>query len=261
MEYSEIPATRIRGSGRVTLQGFGTVKISGSGSVSSERISTSGSSTLPGGLHVGELKTSGSSRMEGDIHAQWMAFSGSASIEGDARFRSLKKSGSLSVEGGVYGDTMRVSGSTTVQGDVVIADELRASGSIRVGGDIESRGSVELRGVFEVRGGIKARRFEARLGKKLSVAEEGIEADAVFVEPLPRDWDREGELRTKDIVGVGEVTIENVCCDNVRGGRVVIRGGCRVNGVVEYTESVEVSPKSYLAHEPVRIAQTCQRKT
>ncbi len=253
MEYSEIPATRISGSGRVTLQGFGTVKISGSGSVSPERIATSGSSTLPGGLHVGELKTSGSSRVEGDIHAERMEFSGSASIEGDARFRSLRKSGSLSVEGGVHGDTMHVSGSTTIRGDAVIAGELRASGSIRVGGDIESRGSVELRGVFKVRGGIKAKRFEARLGNRLSVAEEGVEADVVDVEPLPRDWDRKGELRTKDIVGVEEVTIENVSCDNVRGGRVVIRGGCRVNGVVEYIESIEVSPNSYLAQEPVKI--------
>jgi cytoskeletal protein CcmA (bactofilin family) len=240
LEYSDIPVTRISGSGRVTLRGFGTVKVSGSGRISPERISTSGSSTIPGGLHVGELKTSGSSRVEGDI-------------QGDAHFNHLSKSGSLGVEGGVYGNNMRVSGSTTIRGDTVIADELRASGSIRVGGDIDSKGSVDLRGVFKVRGWIKARRFEGRLGRKLSVAEEGIEADIVDVEPLPRDWDREGELRTKDIVGVEEVTIENVECDNVRGGKVVIHGGCRVNGKVEYTESIEVSPNSYLAQEPVKI--------
>ncbi len=253
MEHSEIPATRIRGSGRVTLQGFGTVKVSGSGDISPERISTSGSSTLPGGLRVGELKTSGSSKVEGDIHADRIEFSGSASIEGDAHFSHLRKSGSLRVEGGVNGDTMRVSGSTTIRGDAVIADELRASGSLRVGGDIESEGSVELRGVFKVRGGIKAKHFEAGLGRRLSVAEEGIEADTVDVEPLPRDWDREGELRTKDIVGVEEVTIENVECENVRGGKVVIHGGCRVNGKVEYTESIKVDHNSYLAQEPVKI--------
>jgi cytoskeletal protein CcmA (bactofilin family) len=234
LEYSDIPATRISGSGRVTLQGFGTVKVSGSGSISPERISMSGSSTLPGGLHIGELKTSGSSRVEGEVHADRIEFSGSASIDGDAHFEHLRKSGSLSVEGGVYGNTMRGSGSTTIRG-------------------IESKGVVELRGGFEVRGRVKARHFEARLGRRLSVAEEGIEADVVDVEPLPRDWDREGELRTKDIVGVEEVTIENVECENIRGGRVVIRGGCRVNGKVEYTESIEVSPNSYLAQEPVKI--------
>ena len=253
MEYSDIPATRISGSGRVTLRGFGTVKVSGSGRISPERISTSGSSTIPGGLHVGELKTSGSSRVEGDIHAEQIEFSGSASIEGDAHFQHLRKSGSLGVEGGVHGDSMRASGSTTIRGDAVIADELRVSGSLRVGGDIDSKGSVELRGGFKVRGGIKAKHFEARLGRKLSVAEEGIEADVVDVEPLPRDWDREGELRTKDIVGVEKVTIENVECENVRGGKVVIHGGCKVNGMVEYTESIEVNPNSYLAQEPVKI--------
>jgi cytoskeletal protein CcmA (bactofilin family) len=253
LEYSDIPATRISGSGRVTLQGFGTVKVSGSGSISPERISMSGSSTLPGGLHIGELKTSGSSRVEGEVHADRIEFSGSASIDGDAHFEHLRKSGSLSVEGGVYGNTMRGSGSTTIRGDAEISDELRSSGSIRVEGGIESKGFVELRGGFEVRGRVKARHFEARLGRRLSVAEEGIEADVVDVEPLPRDWDREGELRTKDIVGVEEVTIENVECENIRGGRVVIRGGCRVNGKVEYTESIEVSPNSYLAQEPVKI--------
>ena len=253
MEYSDIPATRISGSGRVTLQGFGTVKVSGSGSISPERISMSGSSTLPGGLHIGELKTSGSSRVEGEVHADRIEFSGSASIDGDAHFEHLRKSGSLDVEGGVYGNTMRVSGSTTIRGDAEISDELRSSGSIRVEGGVESKGFVELRGGFEVRGRVKARHFEARLGRRLSVAEEGIEADVVDVEPLPRDWDREGELRTKDIVGVEEVTIENVECENIRGGRVVIRGGCRVNGKVEYTESIEVSPNSYLAQEPVKI--------
>jgi cytoskeletal protein CcmA (bactofilin family) len=253
LEYSDIPATRIRGSGRVTLQGFGTVKVSGSGSISPERIQTSGSSTLPGGLRVGELETSGSSRVEGEVHAERMEFSGSASIDGDAYFDRLRKSGSLSVEGGVHGNTMRVSGSTTIRGDAEIADELRSSGSIRVEGGVESKGVVELRGVFKVRGRVKAKHFEARLGNKLSVAEEGIEADVVDVKPLPRNWDREGELRTKDVVGVREVTIENVECDNVRGGRVVIRGGCRVNGRVEYTESIEVSPNSYLAQEPVKI--------
>jgi len=253
LEYSDIPATRISGSGRVTLQGFGTVKVSGSGSISPERISMSGSSTLPGGLHIGELKTSGSSRVEGEVHADRIEFSGSASIDGDAHFEHLRKSGSLDVEGGVYGNTMRVSGSTTIRGDAEISDELRSSGSIRVEGGIESKGFVELRGGFEVRGRVKARHFEARLGRRLSVAEEGIEADVVDVEPLPRDWDREGELRTKDIVGVEEVTIENVECENIRGGRVVIRGGCRVNGKVEYTESIEVSPNSYLAQEPVKI--------
>jgi len=253
LEYSDIPATRISGSGRVTLQGFGTVKVSGSGSISPERISMSGSSTLPGGLHIGELKISGSSRVEGEVHADRMEFSGSASIDGDAHFEHLRKSGSLSIEGGVYGNTMRVSGSTTIRGDAEIADELRSSGSIRVEGGIESKGFVELRGAFEVRGRVKARHFEGRLGKRLSVAEEGIEADVVDVEPLPRDWDREGELRTKDIVGVEEVTIENVECENIRGGRVVIHGGCRVNGKVEYTESIDVSPNSYLAQEPVKI--------
>ena len=47
MEYSEIPTSKISGSGRLTVPGHGVFKISGSGRISPELIKTSGSSKIP----------------------------------------------------------------------------------------------------------------------------------------------------------------------------------------------------------------------
>ncbi|MCW4049741.1 MAG: hypothetical protein NWE89_08390 [Candidatus Bathyarchaeota archaeon] len=253
MEYSEIPVTKISGSGRVTLQGYGDVKISGSGSISPERIRTSGSSKLPGGLKVGDIHTSGSTTVGGSISADTMKFSGSATIEGDAEFKELDKSGSMRIEGTATGDIMEVSGSTKIGGKLTIKKELRSSGSIRVHGDIESEGLVRYSGTMDTQGKITAKRFEAHLGRSVSRIDGGIEAEYIDVELSPRAWRDEGELKTTDIIGVKEVTLENVNCHNVRGGIVVIKAGCKVSGKVEYTDSVEVSPNAYLENQPEKI--------
>ncbi|MBN2335133.1 hypothetical protein JXL21_06195 [Candidatus Bathyarchaeota archaeon] len=253
MEYSDIPTTRIRGSGRILLQGYGTVKVSGRGDVSPEKVSTSGSCKIPGGLKVGELRTSGSSTVEGDITADYIEISGSSNIEGTASFKSLDKSGSLTIEGDAVGDTLDASGSTTINGDANVETRFESSGSIRVGGSVESGGLVSIRGRMKIRGSVRARHFEAELSRDVSYIEGGVKAESVHVEPRYGHWDREGLLRTGDVEAAGEVYLENVECRSVRGGKVTIGDGCRVTGAVEYRDTVKVSPDAHLAAAPVKI--------
>jgi cytoskeletal protein CcmA (bactofilin family) len=245
MSYSEFPETSIRGSGRIHIEGHGSVKVSGRAELSPRLISTSGSSRLPGGLTVRGLESSGSTEVDGDLSADTIRFSGSATIRGDTRFKRMEKSGSLRVEGGVEGSFMDVSGSTTVDGRAKVSDELLSSGSLTVEGGIESGGRVEVRGSIRTRG-IKADRIEIVLGGSLSRVTEGLEAKYIRVEP--RDW-RDGELRTGKVEG-GEIILENVECDTVTGSKVYIGEGCRVNGRVTYTESIQVSPNAYLREPP-----------
>ncbi|HEX9915700.1 MAG TPA: polymer-forming cytoskeletal protein [Candidatus Bathyarchaeia archaeon] len=243
--YSEFPEASIRGSGRVHIEGHGSVKVSGRAELSPQLISTSGSSHLPGGLTVRELESSGSTEVDGDLSADTIRFRGSATIRGDARFRRMEKSGSLRVEGGVEGSFMEGSGSTEVGGKASVSHELLSSGSLTVEGGIESGGRVEVRGSIRTRG-VKADRIEILLGGSLSRVTEGLEAKYIRVEP--RDW-RDGELRTGKVEG-GEVILENVECDTVTGSKVHIGDGCRVNGRVTYTESIHVSPNAYLKEPP-----------
>jgi cytoskeletal protein CcmA (bactofilin family) len=245
MSYSEFPETSIRGSGRVHIEGHGSVKVSGRAELSPRLISTSGSSRLPGGLTVRELESSGSTEVDGDLSADTIRFSGSATIRGDTKFKRMEKSGSLRVEGGVKGSFMEVSGSTEIGGKVSVSDELLSSGSLTVEGGIESGGRVEVRGSIRARG-VKADRIEIILGGSLSRVTEGLEAKYIRVEP--RDW-RDGELRTGKVEG-GEIILENVECDAVTGSKVYIGDGCRINGRVTYTESIHVSPNAYLREAP-----------
>lgn len=252
MVSDEAYPTTIKGSGRVTLPGLGTVKVSGRAEVSTSYVRTSGSSRLPGGLKLRELKTSGSTRINGEVEADYIRFRGSAKIEGDARFKEMEKSGSLTVEGDVHGEEMEGSGSTRVRGDVKAENRLRHSGSIKVDGDVESGGAVQLRGGIKIGGRVKARHFEALYGGDYDEVREGVEADTVTIEPSHCQWDRRGCFTTPSIAASGDVVLEGVTCRHVRGGRVILRGGCRVEKL-EYTESVEVSPNASISSEPIKI--------
>lgn len=249
MEYSKIPTTRISGSGRITLPGYGELKVSGSGRISPEEISTSGSSRLPGGLVIGDLKTSGSSRIEGDLTAELVKFSGSASVEGFLVCEEIAKSGSLKVDKDLKFKYGKFSGSTRVGGSGKVETELEASGSMSFGGDLVSEDRILYSGVMRVEGSLKARSFEARLSRDESVIRDGIEAEYINIQRSHEDWRNRGILVTTDITG-DEIILENVECNNVTGKTIKILAGCRIKGRVQYSESIKVDPDSYLENEP-----------
>lgn len=252
MEYSDIPTSKISGSGRLTVPGHGVFKISGSGRISPELIKTSGSSKIPGGLKVGEVRTSGSSKIEGDIEAEFIKISGSATVEGSVTCEEIDKSGSLRIEKNLTCKSAQFSGSTTIGGFGRFEDEMRSSGSLRVGGDIESEGHIRFSGSVKVDGKVTAKSFMGRLGRKDSRVQGGIEADYIEIEPGRDNWRGEGYLVTTDIVGK-EIILENVECDNVTGDKVTILPGCRIRGKLQYRESVKVDPKTVMDSEPTQI--------
>ena len=252
MEYSEIPTSKISGSGRLTVPGYGVFRISGSGRISPEFIKTSGSSKIPGGLTVGEVKTSGSSTIEGDIEAEFIKISGSSSVEGSVACEDIEKSGSLRIEKDLNCKSAQLSGSTSVGGFGRFEKAMRSSGSIRFGEDIESEGVVRFSGTIQVDGSVTAKSFEGRLGRKESNIREGIEADYIDLWPGRTNWRDEGYLVTTDIVGK-EIILENVDCHNVTGDKVRILSGCSVSGKIQYRESVEVAPGTRMENEPDKI--------
>ncbi|MCD6263038.1 polymer-forming cytoskeletal protein, partial [Candidatus Bathyarchaeota archaeon] len=131
LRESEIPTTRISGSGRVDLPGLGEVDISGSGYISPEEIRVSGSGRLPGGLRVKRIMCSGSVTVGGDVEAEEMTFSGSASILGSVHAERLSASGSFKTGGGLRGGSMRFSGSCRIGSDAQLEGSLVLHGSLR----------------------------------------------------------------------------------------------------------------------------------
>ncbi|MCW4013334.1 MAG: hypothetical protein NWF07_10140 [Candidatus Bathyarchaeota archaeon] len=251
MEYSELPDTRISGSGRVSLPGFGTLKISGSGRVYIDSISTSGSSTIPGGLRLHDLKTSGSTKIDGDISSDTIKFSGSAHIEGALECEELIKSGSIKIGKSLKADYARLSGSTHVRDGGVIGREIETSGSIEFGDDLVSEDRIMYSGVMRVDGRVQAKSFEARLSRDESYIRDGITSDYINILRSHEDWRNMGSLVTSDIIG-DDITLENVQCENVRGKKIVIKKGCYIKGTVEYSDTIQVDPASSLRSEPIK---------
>jgi cytoskeletal protein CcmA (bactofilin family) len=249
MEFSKIPTTKISGSGRITLPGFGEFKVSGSGRLSSEEISTSGSSRIPGGLVIGDLKSSGSTRINGDLTVEMVKFSGSARIEGNLTCDEILKSGSLRVEKSLKIKYGRFSGSTNIGGSGTVERELEASGTIAFGGDLISHDRILYSGLMRVDGSLKAQSFEARLSRDESYIKDGIEADYINIQRSHEDWRNRGRFITMDITG-DEIILENVECDNITGRKITILPGCRIKGNVKYSESIKVDKDSVLKNEP-----------
>ena len=263
---TEMPTTRIIGSGKVDIPGIGEIRIAGAGYVSSEEIRVNGSGRLPGGIKVGRVKSSGSISIGGDIEADEMRFSGSASIMGSVSAENLTASGSFEAEGGATGGSMRVSGSCKIGDEIKLEDSLIAHGSLSVQGDVDARNLVELDGCFDIDGKLTTKAFEAELSRSESHIRQGIQADNVDVRKgggdeefvlfgLPIFVERlsEGELITTDIVGREKVCLENVRCDNVTGKDVIIGEGCEIRGKVRYSGTIEVHPTAKVQSPPEKI--------
>jgi len=264
--HADIPTTSIRGSERFSIPGLGDGRVSGVGHISPDTIKVSGSSELPGGIKVESFIGSGKTTIRGDLGAEAINFSSSAAIHGALIFGQLRGSGSVKVDGAARGDTMHVSGSCRIGGGIELDATLDASGYLEARGDVAAKDAIEFDGAFEVDGKLKTKALVASLNHDRSRVGEGIEAERVDIrkggryERVPRlavrifgGRDREGDLYTTDIIGKGDVYLENVICDNVVGGKVKIGEGCEVRGTVRYMEAVEVHPDARVQNSPEKV--------
>lgn len=264
LRKERIPTVKISGSGRTKIPGLGYAVISGSGIISSEEISISGSGTLPGGIKAKRIVGAGSIVIEGNAEADEMRFSGSTHVAGGISVKIIEGSGSFS-SGPLVGESARFSGSCKIRGDVKLEKSFHVYGSLEVSGDLTAKDKIETDGSFDVKGGISTKVFKATLSKKNSYVGKGIRAD--FIEIKAEEFKgivifgfkifgrlfEAGKLYVDELVAENDVFLENVKCKNVIGGNVVIGKGCVVEGKVKYRNSVSIDPKAVLSHPPEKI--------
>lgn len=251
MEYSEIPNTRIRGSGRISLPSYGSISVSGSGDISPEKIKTRGSTKLPGGLVLGKLSTRGNTHIDGGIKAEELDFKGSTKVNGDATFLILTKSGSFHVLGDLVGKEAVIHGSHNIEGKVSVSAFLESKGSFMVEGDVTCDGFLSFDGVIDVSGNISADLLEGRLESNVSHVDGDIEAIKVDIRPrfTHRVRYSKGELITRNITG-DDIYLENVVAENINGNSITLGPGCEIKGNIRYKNSLDVNPEAKLYNEP-----------
>ena len=265
-ETAKTQTTHVSGFGKMHVEGTGDISISGSGSVSPDEVRISGSARIPSGLKTKRMICAGSISVDGDIEAEEMRFSGSATVHGTITTKTLSTSGSLDVGGEIKGSTVEAAGSFGVGKKMMLEDTLWVHGFLKVKEDVNVEKLVKLRGGFDIYGRILTRNFEARLRRVESHARNGIEATSVDIRkrenrgsiffgiPFLGTIFREGRLYTTDIVAKERVYLENVTCENVSGGIVVLGEGCVVSGKVQYSESVSTDSRVRLTGSPQKVS-------
>ena len=230
------------------------MKISGSGVIPSgeyKGISISGSGRIDGFVRCDTLSVSGACHGGSvDCH-DMMKVSGSCRFDGEIRTASLAVSGSLNCTDLYATKDVRVSGGVKCTGKMRCG-ELIVSGGARAEQDIEAE-SVTIKGRLECEGLLNAENIEIEFSAGMKIGSIGG-SNIVIRRRNEMSFDllplfrsivtNSGKCITVDGGIEGDtIAIEGVVAKRVSGNTVAIGEGCDIE-LVQYTENVEISPKS-----------------
>lgn len=228
--------------------GTGSVRISGSGTAGGgvyEEIAISGSGKVTGDAEARSVHVSGSAHFEGSLKADSFRGSGSFGIAGDVEVKDFKCSGAGSLGGNVKANKLATSGSVKIEGDAKVVSA-HISGFVKIGGDFEGE-HVHSSGVINVGGLLSADTVEMALGGNCRVREIGGERITVSSAGsrgaglFSFGWLCKPGSLTAEVIEGDDVHLEATTAKVVRGRRVKIGRGCRIERV-EYGESLQLDP-------------------
>lgn len=236
-----------------------------------------------GGGEYDKIAISGSAKAEGLIRCKEFhcagAFSGNAEIECE---NEIKVSGAFSNRGKVSAKEFHSSGSAKTGG--LCAGVIKVAGALKTEGDFVSSDHAKIAGGFKCEGNIKSAELEVAGGLKVSGDLEaenayitgGISCGGLInAENLRIDLDSSSDSKAESIGGSkivvenkrekgliaklfgqnkrsftvsesiegDEIIIEHTKAKIVTGRYVMIGEGCEI-GLVQYSESAEISPKA-----------------
>jgi cytoskeletal protein CcmA (bactofilin family) len=218
----------------------------------------SGASVATGGEYR-DVKVSGASKITSDISCETMSISGAITVEGNVDATTCKISGACKVRGYVRAEEIKISGGSTI-GEFLEGNEISLSGGIKVHGDIRSN-HLKLSGEITVDGDMECEEFylNGAMTSKRTVNCEKCELKIVSSSSLGELVG--SEIVVKESMGSGgflknlfggggnhlkvtlvegdDIYLENTIAEVVRGAKVTLGPGCRVEKV-EYSEKLEV---------------------
>ncbi|MFB0522467.1 MAG: hypothetical protein ACETV1_01735 [Candidatus Bathyarchaeia archaeon] len=243
---SKVEIERIDVGGTVTLHGGHVEEINVGGSFESkdslefDSIDVGGTVKLARKNVGGDIDVGGSCKVDGDLKFGQIDVGGVVEISGSAEGESLDVGGRIRA-----GESLRISGKLDVGGKAEVEGELAAE-SIDVGGKVEAheitaKNEVSVGGSIITDAGVKASYVGiGRCGRVVG----SIRADEVLI----------GRRASVEDVYGGRVTMEgNARARNLYGERIYIESGCRVEGKVQYTRSLETEKGVFFAERPVKV--------
>lgn len=237
------------------------MKIAGSGCIASgeyENIAISGSAKLNGFIRCQSLHCSGSAHCEGNLEAQ----------------KNIRVSGSAHFDQNVHAQAIGISGSARVDGNCTSTEDMQISGSMRCGGDIKGNSirisgslcvtnvegeDVHISGKITCPGLLNAENIDIKMfGSTSEIGSIGGSSIRVTVERnhpevtrlISKLLGRHGHvgLTVKESIEGDEIGLEAVTAQRVVGRVVAIGEGCHID-LVQYSETVEISPDAYVGRQ------------
>ncbi len=246
------------------------IRIAGSGVITAgeyDKIGISGSAKSEGIIRCKEFRCSGAFSGNSDIECEEdMRISGAFSNRGNLFAKKFHVSGSAKNEGTLSSDEIKVSGSFKVEGDCVSKEKISVSGGFKCGGtihgaEVKISGGLKVSGDFEaedayITGGIScgglinAENLRIELSNSYGSKAESIGGSKIIIENCRERGIIEKLFgRNKFCFGVSEsiegdeIIIERTNAKTVTGRYVMIGEGCNID-LVQYSESIEISPKA-----------------
>ena len=239
------------------------MKISGSGSIAAgeyENISVSGSARLGSPIRCQSFHCAGSSHGDGDLEAQkTVGISGSTHFEGSVSAQDIKISGSAKIDRNcISTGELVISGSTRCGGNLK-GNTIRVSGALHAesieGEDVLIDGKLVCAGLLNAEHiVIKMDGSSSEIGSiggsKISIYPERHSKKAPRLPLLSKLLGNNGRngLEVKESIEGDEIALEAVSAKSVTGRVVAIGEGCHIQ-LVQYSESIEISPDAHVERQ------------
>ncbi len=196
----------------------------------------SGAGTLSAGEYD-EIKLSGAMKLLGEIKCASLSASGAVNGESIECSGEINVSGAAKFSGSVTAKNVRISGAFKAS-SVNNCDEFSASGAIKLEGELSANEKAEITGAVKA-GAVKAKSVTIKFDA--SSEAESVKGESINL--APRKYKIFKRRFISSSIEGDEITLEYVSCPRVFGKRVTIGKGCRI-GLLEYSESVQISPKA-----------------
>ncbi|ATH94824.1 hypothetical protein [Bacillus glycinifermentans] len=219
------------------------LKINGSGSAAGgtyHNVVIKGEGTIGAGLDCAKFRCYGTSVLSGDAKVQSLHIYGEAEVAGRLKADKAKIYGTAEISGNADISETAVKGILTVGGNLT-GDECDIKGTVAVKGDCEAE-RFTLNGNLEIDGLLNAGEVDValRFGES-SVGEIG--GTAIKVRNKRGLFKKNSGFLSAKVIEGDDIYLENTSAGIVRGNRVRIGPGCRIE-TVEYNSDYHVSDKA-----------------
>ena len=203
-----------------------------------------------GAIGAGEydnVRISGSAKGEGLIRCKSFHASGSFSGGEIECSEDFHVSGAGKFAGNIRAKEIHVSGAIKTEGSVK-GKEIKLSGAIKTGSDVEAE-EIKINGEINCGGLINSERLYVNLDSTASSTAENIGGSKITIEKgksggfFCRLLKKSGKFIVSESIEGDEISIEYTSAKTVTGRNVKIGEKCEI-GLVQYSESIEISPKA-----------------